>query len=149
MSQRAIYSVSCLRTSPRLVTIVARSGPPEGACPCSTTPPSRETAIAFFDLKQRLILRHFLKKHGTESGLPRLETLGIRTLKEAVYMVDAFPLEFNDDKDDSLNSLLQRLPRDKKEMEVLSDELWSEIASLYNLPSSRGWGIAYGKYQEF
>lgn len=42
---------------------------------------------------------------------PRLETLGIRTLKEAVYMVDAFPLEFNDDKDDSLNSLLQRLPR--------------------------------------
>lgn len=42
---------------------------------------------------------------------PRLETLGIRTLKEAVYMVDAFPLEFNDDKDDGLNSLLQRLPR--------------------------------------
>ncbi|XP_063585141.1 apoptosis-resistant E3 ubiquitin protein ligase 1-like isoform X2 [Penaeus indicus] len=61
------------------------------------------TAIAVFDLKQRLILRHFLKKHGTESGLPR----------------------------------------DKKEMEVLSDELWSEIASMYNLPSSRGWGIAY------
>lgn len=41
----------------------------------------------------------------------RLETLGIRTLKEAVYMVDAFPLEFIDDKDDGLNSLLHNLPR--------------------------------------
>ncbi|XP_045619348.1 apoptosis-resistant E3 ubiquitin protein ligase 1 isoform X1 [Procambarus clarkii] len=99
------------------------------------------TTAAVFDLKQRLILNHFLKKHGTENGLPRLETLGIRTLKEAVYMVDAFPLEFNDDKDDQLNTLLHSLPRDKKELELLSEEIWIEIAKMYNLPSVRGWNL--------
>ncbi|KAK8727539.1 hypothetical protein OTU49_009611, partial [Cherax quadricarinatus] len=99
------------------------------------------TTAAVFDVKQRLVLNHFLKKHGAENGLPRLETLGIRTLKEAVYMVDAFPLEFNDDKDDQLNTLLHSLPRDKKELDQLSEEIWIEIAKMYNLPSARGWNL--------
>ncbi|XP_042218381.1 uncharacterized protein LOC121863711 isoform X1 [Homarus americanus] len=102
------------------------------------------TTAAVFDLKQRLILSHFLKKHGTETGLPRLETLGIRTLKEAVYMVDAFPLEFNDD--DRLNTLLHSLPRDKKELDMLSEEIWTEIAKMYHLPSARGWSLSLGEY---
>lgn len=29
------------------------------------------TTLAVFDLKQRLILSHFLKKYGAENGLPR------------------------------------------------------------------------------
>ncbi|XP_069957072.1 uncharacterized protein [Cherax quadricarinatus] len=103
------------------------------------------TTAAVFDVKQRLVLNHFLKKHGAENGLPRLETLGIRTLKEAVYMVDAFPLEFNDDKDDQLNTLLHSLPRDKKELDQLSEEIWIEIAKMYNLPSARGWNLYNGK----
>ncbi|KAK7065961.1 hypothetical protein SK128_026770, partial [Halocaridina rubra] len=101
------------------------------------------TTVAVFDLKQRLILQHFLRKHGFETGLPRLETLGIRTIKEAVYMVDAFPLEFSGNGNDGLHSLLNSLPREKKEMDMLCEDLWKEIASMYNLPSARGWSLSH------
>ncbi|XP_042218383.1 uncharacterized protein LOC121863711 isoform X2 [Homarus americanus] len=64
------------------------------------------TTAAVFDLKQRLILSHFLKKHGTETGLPR----------------------------------------DKKELDMLSEEIWTEIAKMYHLPSARGWSLSLGEY---
>lgn len=47
----------------------------------------------------------------TPCPYPRLETLGVRTLKELVYMADAFPEEFTETKDERLSSLLHSLPR--------------------------------------
>ena len=38
------------------------------------------------------------------------------------------------------------ISRDKREMDQLSDELWKEIATMYSLPSSKGWAFTYGKY---
>lgn len=101
------------------------------------------TSVAVFDLKNNLILQYYLKTTGLEDSAPRLETLGIRTLKEAVYMMEAFPIEFKEDPNDPLNSVLLKLPRDRKELESFSDELYEELAINFSLPSAGRWSIIH------
>jgi len=92
-----------------------------GSVQSLTVDQQERTTVAVFDLKNKLILKHYLESNGLENRLLRLEILGIRTLKEAVYMMEAFPIEFKEDPNDPLNSVLLQLPRNKKELESLTD----------------------------
>ncbi|XP_066257066.1 apoptosis-resistant E3 ubiquitin protein ligase 1-like [Euwallacea similis] len=97
----------------------------------------REAAAA---LQQRLVLRHWLARHGLQGYLARLLAVGVTRLEDAYWLEDNKAKQvFNKDVGD-WSAARQSLPTSKGDLDRLKADLWSEVVKSSNHQDAWTWG---------
>ncbi|KAL1505257.1 hypothetical protein ABEB36_004860 [Hypothenemus hampei] len=97
----------------------------------------REAAAS---LHQRLVLRHWLARHGLQGYLTRLLAVGVTRLEDVYWLEDNKAKQiFNKDVFD-WSTARESLPTSKADLDSLKADLWSEVVKTSNHQDAWTWG---------
>lgn len=97
----------------------------------------REAAAA---LQQRLVLRHWLARHGLQGYLARLLAVGVARLEDVYWLEDNKAKQVFNKEVSEWSSARQSLPISKSDLDSLKADLWSEVVKSSNHQDAWTWG---------
>uniref|UniRef100_A0AAR5Q493 HECT-type E3 ubiquitin transferase n=2 Tax=Dendroctonus ponderosae TaxID=77166 RepID=A0AAR5Q493_DENPD len=91
-------------------------------------------------LQQRLVLRHWLARHGLQAYLSRLLAVGLARLDDAYWLEDNKATQVFTKDLTEWSAARQSLPTSKSDLDILKADLWSEVVKNSHHQDAWTWG---------